>query len=250
MKKYADKKTTLTALGSLQDFLNGTQAGNPITLTFELQPSLKDLVESQGIPHTAVFKWEINGKEQSPNYNLRDGDAITLYPIEATSDPEPRFIKPRVFIADVHLGKLAKALRLLGFDSLLAKGWADTAIIRRSNEEQRMILTRDIELLKNGNTRFGYWVRSTDPDEQVKELFKRFDLSDGITPFSRCMKCNGELQQVELGQVTDRVPPKVKEWHTDYWLCNSCGQVYWQGSHYQKLKEKITELINLSGKNL
>ncbi len=106
-----------------------------------------------------------------------------------------------------------------------------------------MILTRDLELLKNGRSRYGYWVRSTDPDDQVIELFERFNLSDKIKPFTRCMKCNGPLEQASLEEIDEKVPPKVKKWHSKYWQCSSCDQVYWQGSHFKDLQQKVDELL-------
>jgi uncharacterized protein with PIN domain len=242
----ANNKAVLKAIGSTRDFLSDK---NSAELKFKLHPSVKDLIEAQGIPHTAVFKLEINGREQSFEYNVWDGDEITVYPFEyadiATTDRI--FWQPTAFIADLHLGKLAKTLRLLGFDTSFNKNWDDNNIRRQSNQQQRMILSRDIELLKNGKTKFGYWVRSDDPDRQIKELFNRFSLADQINPFTRCMKCNGSLRDVELKKVEDRVPPKVKEWHSDFFQCSDCQQVYWEGSHYKKLKKKVDELIKISG---
>ncbi len=122
----------------------------------------------------------------------------------------------------------------------------DPSIIRQSNQQRRMILTRDIELLKNGKARYGYWIRSTNADEQIREVFNRFSLADNIHPFSLCMKCNGKLCRVPLDHVRDKVPPKVKKWHSEFWECDSCEQVYWQGSHFEKLKKKVEELKKIS----
>lgn len=238
------KKAILTAIGSLQDFPAPSGTQDSIEVSFELQPSVKDAIEAEGIPHTAIFGVTINGKQQGLDYNLRDGDEIVAYPFEEVNHTklDPIFSAPEAFICDVHLGKLTKTLRLLGFDTLFDNQWDDEKIIRQSNRQRRMILTRDLELLKNGSTQYGYWVRSTDPDRQIEELFQRFFLSDNIDPFTRCMKCNGFLNKVPLDQVSDRVPPKVKQWHSDYRQCESCGQVYWQGSHYEKLKKKVNQL--------
>ncbi len=248
MKKGSTNFATLILVGSLRNFPipDGRQS---LELTFELKPSVKDLIESKGIPHTAIFRLEINGKEEFFDYNLQDGDQVTAYPFEETDSDqwEPIFLRPSAFIADVHLGKLAKSLRLLGFDTSFDNNWDDPSIIRQSNQQRRMILTRDIEMLKNGKARYGYWIRSTDPDEQIRELFNRFSLANNIHPFSRCMKCNGKLCKVPLDHVQDKVPPKVKNWHSDFWECDSCGQVYWQGSHFEKLNKKVEELKKISG---
>lgn len=247
MKKKSKNTARFIPLDSLYDFLEVTK-DQSLKIAFELHPSVKDLIESQGIPHTAVFKLEINGKEETLDYNVQDGDKIIAYPFDSVEidSVDKIYSQPSSFIVDQHLGKLAKTLRLLGFDTSFDKSWNDRDIIQRSNKEQRMILTRDIELLKNGSTNYGYWIRSTNPDQQIKELFKRFILADKINPFTRCMKCNGILHKVNLNEVEDRVPPKVKEWHSDFFECSTCKQIYWRGSHYKKLEQMVNKLIELS----
>lgn len=241
MKKHAN----LQAVGSLQDFLNNNQTDDKsIKITFTLNPAVKDVIESCGIPHTAVFTVKINGEEHSSNYNLREGDSITVYPFESVSNTnaDPIYCCPSAFILDVHLGKLARTLRLFGIDASLDTSWEDADIIRLSNQQRRMILTRDLGLLKTGAAQFGYWVRSKDPDQQIEEIFKRFNIRDHISPFSRCMKCNGPKKQIPLSKVEDRIPPKVKQWHSQYWECATCHQVYWKGSHFKNLKKKVEHL--------
>jgi len=243
--RVTNKKATLILKGSLGDFrptdMENTQS---LPLYFELHPSLKDILEARGIPHTAVFKVEINGRTESLAYNLQDGDRITAYPYEFVKDSTiaPIWINPKAFVADVHLGKLARTLRLLGFDTAYNSDWEDSQIIEQSNSDHRMILTRDKELLKNGTTQWGYWVRATDPDQQIRELFARFQLAGQTNPFSRCMKCNGMLKKTDKNEVKNEIPPKVRKWHSDYWRCVQCGQVYWKGSHFEKLQAKVEEL--------
>ena len=239
------KTASLEAVGTLTDFLRGG-SGESVRLevNFELTPSVKDLIESRGIPHTAVFRIEVNGQAVPESHNITDGDSIAAYPVESLppDDVDQIFIEPEAFILDVHLGKLAKTLRLMGLDASMNTGWNDEQIIRRSNEENRMILSRDIGLLKNGATKFGYWVRATDPERQAEEIFERFRLASHINPFSRCMECNGSLQETPLEKVSDRVPPKVREWHSQYWQCERCEKVYWKGSHFEKLRHKVEQL--------
>lgn len=245
MNSKFSQQATLIVQGSLGDFLDQQPAEDPIPVDFFLHPSVKDLFEAQGIPHTAVRKIEINGLQRAPSHNISSGDRIILYPYCAnTSKVEDSFIiRPNAFIADVHLGKLTNTLRLLGLDTAYNDDWDDEEIIRRSNAGPRMILTRDRELLKRSVARYGYWVRSVNPDEQIQELFARFALSDLVQPFTRCMKCNGKLQPVSLEQVKQQVPPKVQQWHSEYWQCTACGQIYWQGSHYEDLQQKVDKLL-------
>ena len=240
-------KAYLTAIGSLQDFLDANSTGKRFPVSFKMHPAAKDLIESQGIPHTAIFKLEVNGTQKSLNYNVKEGDHIVIHPFDSVESSafDPIYTTPESFIADVHLGKLVKTLRLLGFDTAFNQEWDDETIIARSNEKQRMILTRDLELLKHGDTNWGYWVRATNPDKQIEELFERFQLTEHLHPFTRCMECNGILQQTDLESIKELVPPKVQEWHSTYWQCSNCEQVYWQGSHFKKLKQKVERLKNL-----
>jgi uncharacterized protein with PIN domain len=248
MKSTPQKNVRITACGTLQNFLDSSGSDNPLDINFELNPSVKDLFEAQGIPHTAVQKLEINGALQDFSYNVKDGDHIKLYPYSTDNidDVEEIYIRPSAFIADVHLRKLVKTLRLMGIDTAFNKKWDDKQIIRLSNKERRMILTRDLGLLKDGDSRYGYWIRSTDPDQQIKEVFSRFKLADAVAPFTRCMNCNGKLRKVILKDVKNRVPPKVKKWHSTFYECTNCHQVYWKGSHFKKLKEKVNRLTGLT----
>jgi len=247
MKKSTAPKATLILKGSLGDFLDLSVKETFVELKFELHPAIKDLIEAKGVPHTAIFKLTVNGQQQSLDYNVKAGDLITALPFESVEALEfdSIYTQPTTFIVDVHLAKLAKTLRLLGFNTAFDKNWDDKDIIRISNQEHRMILTRDIELLKNGDTQFGYWVRSQDPDQQIRELLQRFLLSDQLAPFTRCMKCNGLLAEVPISKVKEKVPPKVKQWCSQFFQCQDCKQVYWKGSHYEKLQQKVDELTRI-----
>ena len=154
--------------------------------------------------------------------------------------PEP--LRRTAFIADVHLRKLSRLLRLLGFDTLHSNDYEDAKIVAIAVEEGRIILTRDRQLLKHGAVTHGYWVRSTDPIEQAREIVKRFDLSDRIRAFSRCLSCNGLLSPVEKDDVFERIPPKTAAWLDTYYECESCKKLYWRGTHHERLKA-LTRLI-------
>ncbi len=232
--------------GSLNDFLHKEPKDQSLlTAYFELNPSVMDLIESKGIPHTAIFKIKVNGATESREYNVVSGDKVEIFPFEMV-DPnnfEPIFSCPSAFIADSHLAKLGRNLRLLGLDTLIHKEVKKRETIRLSNTEKYMILTRDLGLLRHGSTRYGYWVRSEDPTLQLEEILSRFELKKRLQPFSRCMSCNGCLEETTLNEVRKNVPPKVKEWCDRFHRCKKCGKVYWKGSHYDKLKEKVKRLI-------
>ncbi|MGK7369795.1 MAG: Mut7-C RNAse domain-containing protein [Candidatus Halalkalibacterium sp. M3_1C_030] len=236
----------INILGSLTDFLSG-ESGDHCLLTvyFELNPSIKDLIEAEGIPHTAIFKITVNGIQKGLDYNVASGDKIEAFPFEMvdTKKLDSVYSTPSAFIADGHLTKLGQNLRLLGLDTLIEKDTNDSEIIRRSNRQKRMIVTRDKNLLRHGSAKYGYWVRNEQPDRQLNEILSHFDLRDKLKPFSRCMTCNGLLEETTLSEVSDKVPPKVREWCSQFQRCRSCGKVYWKGSHYEKLKEKVEQLI-------
>lgn len=246
MRNAPSKKAFLQACGSLQDFLNPQQRSiDLLPIAFEMNPSAKDLLEAQGIPHTAIFHLFINGRTKPLYEKVRDQDTLVAYPQDfvSTGELEAVYYQPSAFLTDIHLGKLAKSLRLLGIDTSLARDLEDQQIIHRSNRQKYMILTRDLNLLKHSDTRYGYWVRSTDPDEQLHEIFRRFDLASKMAPFSRCMECNGLLHEVPLQKVRQKIPPKVQEWHKTFYQCERCSRVYWRGSHYQKLQQKVDTFI-------
>ena len=238
---------TFTFKGSLQDFTEQAQ----VVKTFQLQPSAKDLIESSGVPQVEVFGLKVHNRLESFSYNVGDGDKLTVYPKEMTDEQDtPGNIReaddlPSTFIADVHLGKLTRHLRLLGFDTVYKNDAMDTDIIDTANRDNRSVLTRDVGLLKHGRLKHGYWLRSTDPNEQLLEVITYFDLAGDIHPFTLCMNCNGYLQPVAKEEVISKLPPKVKENFKEFRQCQACGQVYWKGSHYDKLADKVKQIKNL-----
>ena len=147
------------------------------------------------------------------------------------------------FISDVHLGKLTKYLRLCGLDTYYSTDFNDKEIINLAISDNRVILTRDKELLKNKKVTHGYWLRSQDPCEQLKEVMLRFDLKNRIVPFTRCMECNGLLRDVSKKEILNRLLPKTRQFYRKFNMCNDCERIYWNGSHYLRMKKLIKTLI-------
>jgi len=146
------------------------------------------------------------------------------------------------FIADVHLGKLARHLRLLGFDTYFDSSIDDNEIINLSISEDRIILSRDKEMLNNKRVIRGYGIRSSDPREQIREVMTRFDLHNYMMPFSRCMDCNGLIETVSKDSVNEYLPPKTRQYYEEFFKCIVCGKIYWEGSHYENMKKQIQRL--------
>jgi uncharacterized protein len=147
------------------------------------------------------------------------------------------------FILDVHLGKLAKSLRLFGFDAFIDTTFNDSEIIRFSLHDKRIVLTRDKELLMRKDVINGYRILSQRPDEQLKEVFDRFDLKSRINPFTRCLECNGLLQEVAKEEIIHRLFPKTIEYYADFKKCKVCDRIYWEGSHYERMRKYVFSVI-------
>jgi uncharacterized protein with PIN domain len=152
----------------------------------------------------------------------------------------PAPLRQTRYIADVHLGTLARYLRLLGFDTAWERNLDDETIIDTAVRERRIILTRDKGILKNGNVTHGYWLRATDPEEQLDEVIRALDLAGSIEPYVRCMQCNGELEDIARSDAAQSVPLQVFLVHRDFKRCRCCGRIYWRGSHLGRL-DKVVE---------
>ncbi|HEX6299444.1 MAG TPA: Mut7-C RNAse domain-containing protein [Acidimicrobiia bacterium] len=229
----------------LRDFLPDEDHSAAIIREFDVSGSLKDLIESCGVPHTEVDLIIVEGESVGFDYPVHDGDHISVYPVFESFDISP-IIKVRGeplretrFVADVHLGRLARYLRLLGFDTLHDKDWGDADLAEISSKERRILLTRDVELLKRSTVTHGYYLRSDDPRTQVVEVTRRFHLDDDLKPFTRCMICNGPVSPVDKADVAHRVPSRTRERVDDYARCGKCGRVYWQGAHRSGLERVI-----------
>ncbi|MFV1971512.1 MAG: Mut7-C RNAse domain-containing protein [Acidimicrobiia bacterium] len=234
-------QATLRFYAELNDFLPKTLRAGTITRSFSVPGSVKDMIEACGIPHTEVDLVVANGRSVDFSYIVDGGDRISVFPVFESFDitpivkvrPEP--LRTVRFVVDSHLGRLARFLRLLGFDTLYERDWADPELVRISISEKRIIVTRDVGLLKHGSVTHGYCVRATDPREQVTEVVRRFHLARRLTPFTRCMACNGELTRVAKEEIADRLPPETRRHVDEFQVCGSCDKIYWQGAHHREL---------------
>lgn len=210
---------------------------------------MKDVIQAHGIPHTEVDVILISGEEVLFNRPLSDGENIEIFPagspVHSSIHLTPQFPKERRFICDVHLGSLARFLRMAGFDTDYQNDFDDDEIVEIAQKENRIILTRDRGILMRNAVKYGYLLRSTDPHTQQEEIFRRFALSSRTAPFTRCMKCNGELISVKKATIVHRLQPDTIQGFDQFTLCNSCNQIYWRGSHFQKMLKRIEILQRL-----
>ena len=234
----------------LNDFLPAARKKILFSYSFDGNPSVKDAIEALGVPHAEVDLILVNGHSVDFTHRLKNGDSVSVYPVFESFDISPvthlrdKPLRDTKFIADVHLGKLARNLRLTGFDVCYRPGMGDTEIIGISLSEKRIILTHDRELLKNKLVTHGYYVRSQVPDEQLKEVFIRFQLKSLMKLFSRCMECNSLLSDVPKEEIADHVLPKTIRYFEDFKRCPGCGRIYWNGSHYERMKRHIDSIIS------
>jgi uncharacterized protein with PIN domain len=242
----------LTFHGDLSFFL---KAKTPKTeRQLSERTSIKDVIEACGIPHTEVDLILVNGAPVDFSAILTQDVEVDVYPPNETRSPV--FPEDRLqvcgiekFVADVHLGKLARDLRLVGIDVAYDRGAEDRQLIRMSGDEERALLTRDRRLLMHAIVRHGYYLRSQDPLEQTVEVLRRFDLGSALTPFTRCLLCNAPLQPAKKAEVFDQLEPLTKIYYEQFRRCRGCGQVYWSGSHFEKLQERIETIRSrLAGK--
>ncbi len=229
----------------LNDFLHPSKHKKEFPYAFQGTPSVKHVIESIGVPHPEVDLILVNGRSVGFEYRLRDGDRISVYPVFESLDISPVIrLRPKplrnsAFVADVHLGRLVRMLRLLGFDTLYRNDYDDPEIVRIAAEQTRIILTRDRHLLQAGTVTRGYWVRSGVVDVQVREVLRRFDLYSQIRPFKRCLRCNGPVEETPKADVFHLLEPKTKLYYDRFYQCRHCEQVFWKGTHFDKLKGKV-----------
>lgn len=245
-----DRKVEFRFYEELNDFLPKEKRKKPFSYPYRYNQNVKDAIEALGIPHTEVDLILVNGISQGFNYVLQNDDYISVYPVFESIDISQiarlrsKPLREIKFVLDVHLGKLCKFLRMLGFDTCYRNNLDDDEIVKISVEESRIILTRDIGILKNGQVTHGYWVRSQDSREQLREVIRRFDLRSQLRPFYRCMVCNGTIGFVEKSYVEQQLGANTRAFFNSFYQCSACGKIYWEGSHYENMKLFLDELIS------
>jgi uncharacterized protein with PIN domain len=199
--------------------------------------NLKNAIEALGVPHTEAGRITVNGAFATLQRAVRDGDAVEVYPTAKEMGTVP------IFLADAHLGGLARFLRMLGFDTLHDSNYADTEIRRLAETERRIVLSRDRELLKCSEIARGCYVRALKAEAQLREVAARYDLAARARPFTLCLLCNAALQPVDKASVATVVPPQVLERQDQFSRCAACGRVYWPGSHYERMRAALDDLL-------
>lgn len=221
----------------------------PLSLSVLRRPSVKDLLESLGIPHPEIGLIRINGREVSFAPVVEPGDRVEacglLPPVDllASSILRPGLDAVR-FAVDVNVGKLASLLRMAGLDTSYDPGLDDAGLAEAAQKQGRVLLTRDRALLRRRGVEHGHLVRASQPHEQLAEVVRLYGLHGRLVPFSRCLVCNGLLQPVDKAEVLHRLQPLTRKYYDSFRICLSCDRVYWPGTHRERMAEVLRTLTS------
>jgi uncharacterized protein with PIN domain len=266
-------KIAVRFYGALNQFLSYSRRYRTSSYVVKGQASIKDTLEALGVPHTEIERMQVNGRSVDFKYRIKDRDRVVAYPII-----KKKYKGRPKFICDVHLGKLARHLRLLGLSTLYPdtlktaalrprmkvgrdsvqqvepgalarkglhfKDITDQKLIDISAKQRRILLTRDTGLLKHNKAKRAAFVYATNPDRQWKEVIQKFQLTRWIRPFRLCLECNGTIRKVAKSKVAAKLPPKVKESHQLFYQCSHCHKIYWRGSHYERLLKIVKTMAS------
>ena len=239
-------KVRLRFHGDLNVFLRSRAGGAVIERRLAEKTSIKDIIESCGVPHSEVDLILVDEQTIGFDHTLANDAKVEVFPVENrdTDRTEKRLqtVGMARFVADGHLGGLTRNLRLLGFDVAYSKSADDSQLLAVMARENRALLTRDRRLLMHGIVQHGYCPRSQNADEQTSEVVRRFDLSELIAPFTRCLRCNAPLEEAAKADVIDKLEPLTKIYYDQFHRCPDCKQIYWPGSHFPKLQKRIEEI--------
>jgi len=236
----------------LNDFLAPGRRRREFVYDSARAASVKNAIEALGVPHTEVELIVANGASVDFSYSVKEGDRIAVYPMFEALDIRP-LLRVRAqplrrirFVADAHLGGLARMLRMLGFDTLYSNAYQDDEIRALSVHESRVVLTRDRELLKCGDITHGCYVHALRPMEQWKEVVERLQLQRDARPFTLCLHCNVPLQRIDKQSVISALPENVAKYYDCFRTCSSCKRIFWEGSHWKRMRSWLDQLPSAS----
>jgi uncharacterized protein with PIN domain/sulfur carrier protein ThiS len=233
----------------LNDFLPSARRRREFSAACARAATTKHMIEALGVPHTEVELVLVNGESVGFDRPVRDGDRVAVYPKFEAFDITPLLrvrdhpLRVTRFVADAHLGGLAHLLRMSGFDTLYDNAFHDAQIAAIAASEDRIVLTRDRELLKRRDVTHGCYVRTLKSAQQLREIFARLDLARSARPFTLCLHCNAPLRAIDKALVAERLPPMVRERYERFSTCDRCGRVFWEGSHWRRMQDLLGDVM-------
>jgi uncharacterized protein with PIN domain len=235
-------KVRLCFHGDLNVFLGSKARDAVIERQLAEKTSIKDIIESCGVPHSEVDSILVDEQTVGFDHTLASDTKVEVFPVQNRgTEKRLQMVGITRFVADVHLGRLTRNLRLLGFDVAYRQNADDRQLLEVTARKNRALLTRDRSLLMHAIVQHGYCPRSQNADEQTIEVVRRFDLSELIAPFTRCLRCNAPLEEAAKADIIDKLEPLTKIYYTQFRRCPGCKQIYWSGSHFPKLQKRIEE---------
>lgn len=224
-------------------------SGQTTTYSLNRRASVKDIIEGLGVPHSEVGAILYNQLHQTFEFIPEGGEHFHIHPLSPTISPlKPTTLRPQPlpdyrFMVDINVSRLGELLRMAGFDALSAPRVTSRELVRTTRDKQRILLSRNRELLKHSAVLHGRLVRSQHPDEQLAEIIGLFQLHHLIHPFSRCMRCNGHLYDAPKEEILDELLPLTKKYYSTFKRCTDCRQIYWRGSHHSHMVKKLMQLV-------
>lgn len=230
--------------GELADFLPRERRGAAFAYACARAATLKNAIEALGVPHTEAADITVNGARATLDRIVREGDAIEVHPWNPANQGQTTFFAEKrglslIFVADAHLGGLARFLRMLGYDTLHENALGDAEIRRLAWQERRIVLTRDRELLKCREVLRGAYVHALKPEAQLREVAARYGLAAQARPFTLCLACNLPLQPADSASVAARIPDRIRERYSRFAHCPGCNGIFWEGSHFARMRETL-----------
>ncbi|MCD4779938.1 MAG: Mut7-C ubiquitin/RNAse domain-containing protein [Candidatus Omnitrophica bacterium] len=244
MKRF---KIKLRVYGALNCFITPKKRYRPFCYYGKGHPSIKDTLEAVGIPHPEINVILADGRSIDFSSPTVDRTFIEVFPAHARVTTcrvhllQPKILKFPRFICDVHLGKLSRHLRLFGFDTLYENCLSDHQIVKQADEEGRIVLSRDIGLLKHKKIESGYFIRHIYAEKQFREVVRRYELMNRFQPFGRCLDCNDKIVRIAKAKVFHQLPDIVKRVHKHFFQCQGCHHVYWRGTHFDRLNRLVAQ---------
>lgn len=202
---------------------------------------IQDAIQSMGVPPEEIDLILVNQQSRGFDYILEDGDQISVYPmfelfdLKGISSLRENPLRNPTFICDVHLGRLCKYLRMLGWDTLYSNKYTPEEMIAISLQEKRIILSRSYQLIRHKEVTHSYWIRSADPLEQIRDLILKLDLSTIADPLIRCLNCNEKLLRVDKLEILHRIQTRTAKYYDEFFKCPTCNKIYWKGSHFENM---------------
>ena len=234
----------------LNDFLSPDSQKRDIGVSVDKECTVGSLIKSFELSHSQVDLILVNGRAVDFSYTLKENDRVSVYPVFETFDISSitslrkKPLRDLKFICDVHLGRLAKYLRMLGFDTWYENKYTDKKILDLSDIQKRIILSKNKKLLKNKNVTRGFLLQSADPHLQLMEIINYFDLKSSAKPMSRCLRCNGIIEKISKKALGHRAKPTVLERYDMFFRCTKCDHIYWKGTHFESMMRWIEKILN------